>query len=307
MDRSLVFFALAAMIGAGSGFSDRALAFEAEPTADPASVQAPVAQSPATRADLLRAADQALAGRRLVEANELLDRLETEAAGSDGDNVKLLRAEWLIAVGRAAEASPLLSAIKGDHPQACRILSAEIIASLELAELDHADRLVADHGQPCAEEPVFWRSVGRLHLVRERSAAAVTAFRSALALEPANDALRGDLGVALIAADEPLDAARTLSDLLARNPDQPDVRINLDYANGMLGQRPARAASENDMFWSRRLQYAGLGARRSDRNVLAEALLGQALIERPRHDEELWRQYADISGNTVKGPGLVSN
>jgi predicted Zn-dependent protease len=307
MGRRLAFLALAAIIGLGSSFSDRVFAVETEPTADPSLLQSPVAQSPVTRADLLRAADQALAGGRLVEAKELLDRLETEAAGPDGDSVKLLRAEWLIAVGRAVEAQPLLSAIEGSEPQQCRILSAEIIASLQLAELDHADRLVADHGPPCTEEPVFWRSLGRLHLVRERSAAAVTAFRNALALEPANDALRGDLGVALIAADEPVDAVHILADLLARNPDQPDVRINLDYANGMLGQRPARAALDNDMFWSRRLQYAGLGARRADRNVLAEALLGQALIERPRHDEELWRQYADISGNMAKGPGFVSN
>jgi hypothetical protein len=113
--------------------------------------------------------------------------------------------------------------------------------------------------------------------------------------------------VALLALGDAGDAVQLLADIARRDPARADIRINLDYAHGMLGQRPSRAASDDDMFWSRRLQYAGLGARRADRARLAEAMLGQAILVRPRHDAELWRQYEEISGMDAKGPTLVRN
>lgn len=273
------------------GANDRAQAFENEPGAS----SRPSFEI--ARADLINAIDQALAGHRFVEAKDLLDRLDANAAGVEDDSAKLLHAEWLIAVGRAAEARPLLVSINQASLQRCRILSAELIISLQMADLDRADRLVADGDRACRNDPVYWRSLARLHLLRDRPTAAVDAFRIALSLAPANDAILGELGVAQIAADQPGEAVRTLADLVKRNPDRADVQINLDYARGMSGQRPARAATDDDMFWSRQLQYAGLGARQGGHRSLAEALLGQALIERPKHDAELWRQYADVSGS----------
>ena len=286
-----LFLLLAAVSYIWQGANDQARAFENE-----ASAPAPVLPEIA-HVGLIKAIDQALAGHRFVEAKDLLDKLEAGQDSVEDGNVKLLRAEWLIAVGRAAEARPLLNSIDHGFGQRCRVFSAELIASLQMADLDRADRLVADSEHACRYDPVYWRSLARLHLLRERPAAAIEAFRIALSLAPANDAILGELGVAQIAADQPGEAVRTLADLVKRNPDRADVQINLDYARGMSGQRPARAATDDDMFWSRRLQYAGLGARQGGHRSLAEALLGQALIERPKHDAELWRQYADVSGS----------
>lgn len=243
---------------------------------------------------LLRAADDALAGQRYVEAETLLNRLVKQSDRESGE-IDLMRAEWLIAIGRPAEAVPLLATINPDGRLQCRKLSAEMTALVQMSRFDGADLLAASTEKVCSEDPVFWRSAGRLHLARDRAPAAVVAFGKSLSLDPANVGLRGDLGVALIAAGDARDAANVLSGFLLLDPEQTEARINLDYANGMLGRQPSRRPSDSDLVWSRRLQYAGLGAQRASHSLLAEALLGQALIARPRHDEQLWRQYAAVT------------
>lgn len=245
---------------------------------------------------LLRAADQALAGQRLVEAKGLLDRLESEPAWIEDARVKLLHAEWLIASDRPAEAWSRLEAIDEGSVPRCRVVSAKAIALLQLNELDRAEQLFADRQTACRDFPIFWRSLGRSHFVRGRFDAAVDALNIAAVLDPADDALQGDLAVVLIAAGKAADAVPLLTRLLTRQPDAAPLRLNLDHAHGMLGRRPSRGALDDDMFWSRRLQSAGLGAKRANRLALAEALLGLALIVRPRHDEQLWAQYAAMAG-----------
>ena len=261
----------------------------AEPAPSPAS------ETDLAKAALLRAVDDALAGQRYVEAEALLDRLAHQSLDHDGE-VDLMRAEWLIAVGRPAEAVPLLASVNPGERWQCRKLSAEITALVQISRFDGADQLATRAEKACGEDPVFWRSAGRLHLARDRAPAAVAAFRKSLSLDPANGGVQGDLGVALIAVGDALGATRALSALLLLDPGQTEARINLDYANGMLGRQPSRASSDSDTAWSRRLQYAGLGAQRASHVLLAEALLGQALIARPRHDEQLWQQYAAVSG-----------
>ncbi|ALJ14579.1 tetratricopeptide repeat protein [Sphingopyxis macrogoltabida] len=258
----------------------------------------------AQRADMLGAIDKALAGQRLVEAKALLDRLEPEPGTGEDDRADLLRAEWLIAVGRPRDAIPLLVSTEEIDGRQCRKLSAGMIALTQLSELDQADRLAAAPAATCIADPLYWRSLARLHLARDRAPAAVSALRRALALVPENNAVAADLGVALIATGDAAEAADLLSKLLASDPGQSEVRMNLDYANGMLGLQPARAASDSDLGWSNRLQFAGLGAQRANHLVLAEALLGQALIERPRHDDRLWHQYVAVAGRHRKGAGL---
>lgn len=301
MGRNGICLAWATVLVTGLAHQNPAFAFEVAP-----SVQSPT-QASTSSGDLLGAADRALAGSRLVEAKDLLDQLESESGARRDARLNLLRAEWLIAVGRAGEALPLLAAIEGDERQQCRVISAKAMAFLSTAALDDADRLVADVDTLCGDEPVYWRSLARLHLIRERPLEAVAALRRAIELQPGNDEIRGEMAVALISAGDAADAVRFLSDFVTREPERRDFRINLDYARGMLGQRPQRAPADDDMFWSGRLQYAGLGARRANLQQLAEALLGQAMIERPRYDKDLWRQYADVTGNTEKGPTLVSN
>lgn len=256
------------------------------------------------RAQMLEATDKALAGQRLVEAKDLLDRLAAEPGPSDDDSADLLRAEWLIAAGRPREAIPLLASAEDVDGRQCRKMSAGMIALTQLAEFDQADLFAAAPAATCIADPLYWRSLGRLHLARDRAPAAVSALRRAVALAPESDAVAADLGVALIGAGEAAEAAGILSKLLIRHPGQSKVRINLDYANGMLGWQPSREASDTDFEWSHRLQFAGLGAQRANHLVLAEALLGQALIERPRHDELLWRQYVAVAGRHRAGAGL---
>lgn len=292
--------ALMLMAAVGPFVPQSSVAQNAEPPlAVPEAPHAPIADS-------LVAIDQALAGGRLVEAKDLLDRLEAEDTDRD-PRLTLLRAEWFIAVDRAADALPLLAVIEGEVPTRCRVVAAKTMALLATAAWDDADLLLAREEAACSGEPVYWRGLGRLHLAHTRPAEAVAALRRAATLEATNDEVQGELAVALLALGDAGDAVQLLADIARRDPTRADIRVNLDYAHGMLGQRPSRAAGDDDMFWSRRLQYAGLGARRADRARLAEAMLGQAILVRPRHDAELWRQYDEVSGMGAKGPTLVSN
>ena len=78
-------------------------------------------------------------------------------------------------------------------------------------------------------------------------------------------------------------------------PEAADVSLNLDFANAMRGIAPARRPQDDDQMWSIRLQFAGRGARQAGRQKLAESLLARALLNRPRYDQGLWRQYAEVT------------
>jgi len=258
-------------------------------------------QSLVSREQLLQAADEALESRRFTEANDLLAQVEAHDGSVASSATKLLRTEWLIAVERAAEAQELLRSITDEPRFHCRIESARIVSLLQLNSLMAADAMIAGEDKRCDQEPAYLRSVGRLHLARGRPRDAVAALDGARRLAPAEPAILGDLGVAQIAAGEPAIAIRTLSAMANGKGDLPEVRLNLDYARAMLGEKPVRALSDDDEFWSRRLQFAGLGARQDGRSELAASLFAEALIARPRHDDTLWKQYADAVGGRRNG------
>lgn len=246
---------------------------------------------------LIRAADQALQGGRLVEAQALLDRLPREVPSPDGGGLAmLLRAELLLVGGQAAEAKHLLEALPDALRESCRAAAARAMMHMQLGNLGGAGDLLVAHADDCRDDVFYWRAGGRMHLALGDTAAAVNELRRASDMAPGNDAIKNDLAVALIANGDPAEAAHILTALASRKSGAPGVAINLDYANGMLGRMPMRGGTDSDAQWSQRLQYAGAGARRSGRTALAEALLAEALIESPRHDQNLWRQYTEVAG-----------
>lgn len=257
---------------------------------------APTAQAPDTHAELVRAADRALQGNRLIEARALLDMLPQQGNDDVDDHIRLLRAELLVATGRPLEARQLLATLAGPEGRTCRAIAARALADIQTSQLDEAEVHLRAHEVICTSEPVFWRARGQVYLGLGRPPAAVDAYRHALALQHDSDAVRNDLAVALIATDGAAEAAGLLGGLLREQPRRQDIAINLDFAHAMMGRIPVRRPWERDAFWSQRLQAAAMGARRAGRTGLAEALFSQALIERPRHDAGLWQQYSDVSG-----------
>lgn len=269
---------------------------------DPSPPEAAAPPRAGDRPERIRAADLALQGGRLVEAQALLDDLRDQPGADQADDaqedqIRLLHAELLLATDQPAEARQWLAALRGPEGQSCRASAALAMAEIATGELAAADTLLRGQEAPCAQDPVFWRALGQASLGLGRPAAAADAYRRALALQPGNDAVRNDLAVVLIATGDAAGAADLLADLLRREPGRQDATINLDFANAMLGRTPQRRVDDSDAFWSRRLQYAGSGARRAGRTGLAEALFAQALIERPRHDQALWRQYSEVAGD----------
>jgi predicted Zn-dependent protease len=245
--------------------------------------------------ELVRAADLALRGERLIEAQALLERLaRMPLDANQRDDVVLLRAEFMVATGRPVEARRLLETL-GAAREGCRVVAALAAADIQSDAFAAAEMDLRSAQGRCAEEPVYWRALGQASLRLKLSSAAVNAYRQALLLDPDNYGIGNDLAVALIADSKAAEAAGLLAAILRELPDRADVAINLDYAGAMLGQIPQRRPSDDDAFWSRRLQYAGSGARSAGRVGLAEALYARALLENPRHDETLWQQYAEVA------------
>jgi predicted Zn-dependent protease len=256
--------------------------------ADPAST---IAQS-----ELLQAADRALQGRRLIEAEALLDRLPSDIAIEDEPIAALLRAELLLLQGdHSAEALRLLAAIPAESPLACRVATARASTYLQLEAPDRASRILDPLERECGAQSVYWRLRGQAELTSGRADRARQSLQSAVAIAPADVELRNDLAVALIESDDAAGAAELLANILKVAPGRVDVALNLDHAKGMMGVMPVRGRADDDALWSRRLEAAGGGAQRSGRAALAEALYAQALVARPRYDTDLWRQYAKVS------------
>lgn len=243
-------------------------------------------------ADLTRAADLALQGGRLTEAHLLLERIEAQGT-ADRSTIGLLKAELLLALGRPAEAGLLLATVSEADVPVCRVATAKALASLHAGAVRDAETSLDAKAANCAADPVYWRVIGWVALSLGHRVAAAEAYRRALALDPESDATRNDLAVALIANDQPEEAAGLLASVSAAQPRRHDVSLNLDFANAMMGRNPVRRADESDAFWSRRLETAAEGARRSGRTGFAKALFARALIARPRHDERLWQHHTE--------------
>lgn len=291
---SLYFLGLALFLAGGQAAAQEAGPQDAADDGQEADAAAQATPTLSARA-VIGAADMALQGGRLVEARALLDRLVDMAPPPDMlDAARLLRAELLLMDGQGTDARHMLDALTGTAARGCRATAARAAVRVQSGDLDVARDGLNLRAEPCADDPFYWRARARVDLALGRAGAAVAGFRRALALQPGKDALQGDLAVALIAQGEAAEAAEMLAMLLRRAPRSSALIVNLDFANGMLGRMPLRASADDDAMWSRRLQFAGAGARRAGRGALAEALFAQALIERPRHDQDLWRQFAAV-------------
>ncbi|SNT12922.1 tetratricopeptide repeat protein [Sphingopyxis indica] len=243
--------------------------------------------------DVLEAADDALHGGRLVEAKVLLDGL---GANNDG-RVLLMRGELLLFTGRSEDAAKLLDRLPIEERMSCRGTIALATTQFRLGRIEAGRDYLAGREGDCRDDSSYWRLFGRLELEAGRPALAVAALRRAHSLRPHSSDVANDLAVALLANDAPAEAAAIFSTIAPLHPDDAGIALNLDFANGMLGRLPRRTEGDDDMQWSRRLQSAGAGARRAGHVQLAEALYAQALLERPRHDERLWRQYDEAAGH----------
>lgn len=251
----------------------------------------PLPTAETSEADPLLLADSALHGRRHFEAEAYLERLVADPR----PEALLLRAELALLSGRPREAIALLDRLDAEPSLVCRAGAAAAMALLQLGEADQANARSDALGNSCSDDAFFWRSQGRIAYARGDIDAAVAAFREALALHPSDDGTENDLAVSLIAAGDAEQASGLLSALRHRSPEAADVSLNLDFANAMRGIAPARRPQDDDHMWSIRLQFAGQGARQAGRQKLAESLFARALLNRPRYDQGLWRQYADVT------------
>ena len=252
----------------------------------------PLPTDVAPEADPLLLADSALHGRRHFEAEAYLERL----AADPRPEALLLRAELALLSGRPRETIALLDRLDADPSLLCRAGTAAAMALLQLGEADQAKARSDALGDSCSHDAFFWRAQGRIAHARGDVGAAVAAFREALALHPSDDGTENDLAVSLIAAGDAEQASRLLSALRQRAPEAADVSLNLDFANAMRGIEPERRQQDDDQMWSLRLQFAGQGARQASRQKLAESLFARALLNRPRYDQGLWQQYAEVVG-----------
>lgn len=268
----------------------------AQESGDPVVPAAAPVPEDVTRAQKVAAADLALQGNRLIEAQALLTQLAQTPGDPDEAKIILMRAELMVATARPDAARALLATLGDRDVPICRVSTAYALADLQDGRLADADGRLQAQAAACSDDVVFWSALGQARLGLARAADAVDAYRHALALRTDSALLRNDLAVALLAAGEAGEANFILADLFTRHPTDMDVAVNLDFAGGMLGRMPQRRDSDDGSFWSRRLQAAGLGARRAGRANMAEALFAQALLARPRHDAELWRQYSEVAG-----------
>jgi tetratricopeptide (TPR) repeat protein len=192
------------------------IAFASVPLhAQPVEEDPPSAASPATRADLGPASDLVRAGSYAAAEASLA---ELQQRFPDDPRLLFMRGELLLALGRAAEALPLLQRCAELDPTLAR-LHFQLGTALQATD-DRAGALTAFAHEIERTDDARVKVLAHLNrsLLFERDAnwsAAAAEIEAALAIEPTRLEAYGDLASVYLEADRPDDAARALEAGLA--------------------------------------------------------------------------------------------
>jgi tetratricopeptide (TPR) repeat protein len=126
----------------------------------------------------------------------------------------------------------LLQAIAGGLPDPADALASRVLRYNGAGERDRAQQLLATGLERMPREPRLWLLAGRLLLEREQCAPALRDFERATALAPERPEAHAAVGVARLCLGDTAAAAEALRRSLALDPNQPQLRRQLDELGG---------------------------------------------------------------------------
>jgi Flp pilus assembly protein TadD len=232
---------------------------------------------------------QAIAGRRLGEAFGLLSAYRVMHPQDTRFEVRLLDAELKLASGQPIEAQVTVAGSPTDERFACRLHRINGHAAAAKGQSALAISELGALAEQChAADWRDWDSLGQLLANQGERDASHYAFENALTGTGQPALVRAHMGRALLCSDDLPGAVIQLTAALRADPANREVQYDLDFITGMRGERPVRAASDNEEFWAGRLSHAAEGARRAGRALLSRSLSVQALMVSPKHDARLF-------------------
>ncbi len=253
----------------------------------PAATSAADAQPKDARATLELAEWATLAGR-FVQADAMLDLLETEGSTEIADSVTIARAELQMATGDVAGATMALRNGSGEAGGICRRSKLLGWIAGKNQEWNKAILMLSQAVEKCGGDASLWNILGLALAGKREHAASLEAFDSALILQPGNPALLSNRALALVGAGQYEAALFDLREAIAAKPDSAIIQNNIDYLSGVLGIGLKRMAGDSDTLWAGRLAKAGEGARDAARPQEAQALFAGAALLQDRFDPRIW-------------------
>ena len=205
-----------------------------EPGAAEAQLKRIVHKSPSDFAAALRLARLALAQRRILEIDPLLQPILTAKESRFSPADFALRSEALVLAGQAAELRNDIPAALSHHAAATRDNPRNGEAHLALGTLLARSGRLTEAGQHLQQAATNYRdravvleNLAIVNLKLGRSAEAMAQFRELLVAHPERPQTHYHLGVALYQAGEVADAARAFQRTLELRPDHSAARESL--------------------------------------------------------------------------------
>jgi Flp pilus assembly protein TadD len=120
----------------------------------------------------------------------------------------------------------------GGLPDPADAHASRVLRYAAAAERDRAQRLLAIGLERMPREPRLWLLAGRLLLEREQCRPALADFERATVLAPERAEAHAAVGVARLCLGDNAGAAEALRRSLALDPNQPQLRRQLDELGG---------------------------------------------------------------------------
>jgi Flp pilus assembly protein TadD len=252
------------------------------------------APSPAPQAaesDRLAQIRSAIDGDRLIQAELMLKGTDTAASATE----ILLLADLRTQQHRYDEALALYAGVEAREPQNRHAIAGAGLALIHLGRSTEAEPRLRKASEMAGAD---WRTWNALGIALDRRAdweGSRLAYEKALPLAPRPAVVLNNAAYSLMLQKRPAEARALLDRAKDLEPANPQVLLNLQIADGMVGRYPpTRGGKEESAAWATRLNNVGYGAMLAGDLAGARSLFSRAIAANETRYEAAERNLARV-------------
>ena len=218
----------------------------------------------------------AIAGRRFVQADQMLSRVDTQLENQF--RLSLIKADLLLAREENAEAFSLYIMLADQQSTNVRAATGAGLAALRLHRNDEAHQWLLLATSLEGADWRAWNGLGVSSDFQRNWKLSENAYERAIAAAPSNAMIWNNMGYSLLCQHRLDEAIKALEHAAELAPDSGKIQVNLDVANALVGHYPqSKKAGESMGQWAMRLNNAGYAALLAGDRTFARSLFSRAI------------------------------